>query len=212
MPNISSNTKYDSSFSDNRKGNIPKSNFSLGPEQRRPSILKQSPKPLVDQSLDIDAILQGRSIQPQHPSKGLHPIGPAKNSASSTEKDSLIDWLNEDRTTTKNHSNQPSNLFPHKITTNISNKPATNFDPDDFFSDTNNRDHSASKPPLSTTKSSAKQYYLGNSRYKPGKNKLDYFNKRNFILSIGINPKQPTRGDGFNWLMNPSDNSNSACM
>jgi hypothetical protein len=201
IPNISSQS--DSSFSDNRKGNNPKSNFSLAPEQHRTSILKKSPRPSVDQSLDIDAILQGRPIQPQQP---------AKKSASSTRRDSLIDWLNEDRSTTKNSSFQPSNLFSHKVTTNLPTKSATNLDPDDFFSNTNNRDQSATNAPLSTTKPSAKQYYMENSRYKPGKKTFYYVKKRNSTLFIGINSKQPVRGDGFNWLMDPSDNSNSACM
>jgi hypothetical protein len=168
IPNLSTFPKHDSSVSDNRKGNIP--NFSQ-PEQRKQSILKQPPKPSVDQSFDIDAILQGRSIQPQPPSKILHPIAPAKNAASATRRDSLSDWLNDDRSTTKNYSNQQSNLFPQKVTTNILGKPAIDLNPDDFFSNTNNnRDQSATKAPFSTTKSSAKQYYLGNSRYNPGQN------------------------------------------
>ncbi|CAF1489671.1 unnamed protein product [Adineta steineri] len=190
--NISSQKKYESSFVDNRKGNISKPNLSHIPEQHRTSNFKESAKPAVDQSFDIDAILQGRSIQPQQTGKGLlNPIGPSKNSASSaTRRDSLTDWLNEDRSTTKNQS---SNLFSNKITTNVSTKPTTHLDPDDFFSNTHSRDQSATRAPQSTTKSSAKQYYLGNSRYKPG-----------------INPKQTVRGDNFNWLMDPSDNSNSA--
>ncbi|CAF1360735.1 unnamed protein product, partial [Adineta steineri] len=173
-------------------GNLSKPNLSHIPEQHRTSNFKESAKPAVDQSFDIDAILQGRSIQPQQSGKGLlNPIGPSKNSASSaTRRDSLTDWLNEDRSTTKNQS---SNLFSNKITTNVSTKPTTHLDPDDFFSNTHSRDQSATRAPQSTTKSSAKQYYLGNSRYKPG-----------------INPKQTVRGDNFNWLMDPSDNSNSA--
>jgi hypothetical protein len=162
---IPSLSKYDTPASDNRKGNIPLFSNS---EQRRTSILKQpQPKPSFDQSFDIDAILQGRSIQPQQPSKFLNPIGPAKNSASSSRRDSLSDWLNDERTTaTKAH--------PQKVTTttNVLSRPAIDLNPDDFFSNAsnyNNRDQSATKAPLSTTKTSAKQYYMGSSRYKPGK-------------------------------------------
>ncbi|CAF1554320.1 unnamed protein product, partial [Adineta steineri] len=69
-------SKYDTSISENRKGNIPIfSNANIHSEQRRTSILKQPPKPAVDQSFDIDAILQGRAIPPQAP-KALHPIAP----------------------------------------------------------------------------------------------------------------------------------------
>jgi hypothetical protein len=212
IPNLSAFPKHDLSVSDNRKGNIP--NFSYATEQRRPSILKQPPKPSVDQSFDIDTILQGRSIQPQPPSKILHPIAPAKNSASSVRRDSLSDWLNEDRATTKNYPNQPSsNLFPQKVTTNMPGKPAIDLNPDDFFSNTNNRDQSAAKGPFSTTKTSAKQYYLGNSRYKPGP--FYSYNKKISFYSLrisGINPKQAGRGDGTNWFTDPSNNSNSASM
>ena len=156
-------SKYDTSISDNRKGNIPLfSNTTMNSEQRRTSILKQQPKPVVEQSFDIDAILQGRAIQPQQPAKNLHPIAPAKNSASSTRGDSLTDWLNDEYTTAKTHT--------QKITTNKSTKPAIELNPDDFFSNaSNNRDHNETKAPFSTTKPSAKQYYMGNSRYKPGK-------------------------------------------
>ncbi len=168
VPNFSTFPKHDFSISDTRKGPIPNPNFSLANEQRRPSILKHQSKPPVEQSLDIDAILQGHSIQPQQSSKVLHPIGPAKNSASSGRRDSLTDWLNEDRSNTKNHSTQPSNLFPQKITTNALGKPVIESKLDDLFSNANNRDQSATRAPLSTTKASAKQYYLGNSRYKPG--------------------------------------------
>jgi hypothetical protein len=170
MPNLSSFPKNDFSISNNPKGNIPNPNFSLATEQRRTSILKQTTKPPVEQSFDIDAILQGHSIQPQQSSKVSHPVAPTKNSASSIRRDSLTDWLNDDRANTKNHPTQPLNLFSQKVTTNVSNKPAIDLDPDDFFSNTNNRDPSAAKASLSSTKASAKQYYLGNSRYKPGKN------------------------------------------
>ncbi|CAF3829166.1 unnamed protein product, partial [Adineta steineri] len=142
--NISSQKKYESSFVDNRKGNLSKPNLSHIPEQHRTSNFKESSKPAVDQSFDIDAILQGRSIQPQQSGKSLlNPIGPSKNSASSaTRRDSLTDWLNEDRSTTKNQS---SNLFSNKLTTNVSTKPTTHLDPDDFFSNTHSRDQSATR-------------------------------------------------------------------
>jgi hypothetical protein len=172
VPNLSTFPKQDFSISDTRKGLIPNPNFSLLTEQGRPSILKQPSKPFVEQSLDIDAILQGHSIQPQQSSKVLHPIAPAKNSAALGRRDSLSDWLNEDRSNAKNHSIQPSNLFPQKVTTNASGKPAIDSNPDDFFSNTHNRDQSATRAPLAATKPSAKQYYLGSSRYKPGKNSM----------------------------------------
>jgi len=164
MPHFSSLPKAD--YSDTRKPPMPPSNFSLPPEQRKPLVTKNMPKSTVEQSFDIDAILQGHSLQPhQHPSaKHSHPMAPAKNSASSTGKDSLTDWLNEDRTTTK----LASNIFSQKVSTHASGKPPIDLNVDDFFSSTNNRDHSATKAPFSTTKPSAKQYYLGNSRYKPG--------------------------------------------
>lgn len=188
IPNFSTLPKTDFYNSDARKGHVPSSNFSLPPEQRKPSILKNAPKSTVEQSFDIDAILQGHSIQPhQYPStKHAHPVAPAKNSASSTGKDSLADWLYDDRTTTK----PTSNLYSQKVSTNASSKPPIDLNVDDFFSSTNNRDQSATKAPFSTTKPSAKHYYLGSSRYKPG-----------------INPKQTVRNDNFNWLGSPSNNT-----
>jgi hypothetical protein len=168
LPSLS---KYDSTPSDNRKGNIPLfSNSNLNSEPRRTSILKQPPKPSsVEQSFDIDAILQGRAIQPQQSSKHFHPIAPAKNSASSRKDSDISDWLNDDHITTKTHT--------QKLTTNVLGKPAINLNPDDFFSNSNNnRDQNETKPPFSTTKTSAKQYYLGNSRYKPGKIWFFFFN------------------------------------
>jgi hypothetical protein len=170
VQNLPAYPKYDYSNSDNRKGNIPNPNFSFPNEPQRPSILKHPAKPTVEQSFDIDSILQGHAIQPQQSSKALHPIAPAKNSATPIRRDSLTDWLNEDRSTTKNQATQPLNLFPQKVTTNVSGKPAIDLNPDDFFSNKNNRDQSATKGPSATTKTSAKQYYLGSSRYKPGKN------------------------------------------
>ena len=143
----------------------------------------------MDQSFDIDAILQGRSIQPQQPSKLLHPMAPAKNAAlSSAKKDNdLSDWLNDDHLISKTHT--------QKVTTTVVNKPPIDFNPDDFFSNTNNnnREQNENKAPYPPTKTSAKQYYLGNSRYKPG-----------------INPRQTVRRDSFNWLTEPTNNSNSA--
>jgi hypothetical protein len=177
IPNLSAFPKYDLSNSDNRKGNIPNPNFSFATEQHRTSILKQPSKPSVEQSFDIDAILHGHSMQPQQSSKVLHPIAPTKDSVSSARRDSLTDWLNEDRSTTKNHPNQPLNLFPQKVTTNVTGKPVIDLNSDEFFSNTNNRDQSGTKGTLTTTKPSAKQYYLGNTRYKPGKN-FDYFKRK----------------------------------
>jgi hypothetical protein len=159
LPSLS---KYDT---DNRKGNIP-----LFSEQRRTSNLKQPPKPSIDQSFDIDTILQGRSILPQQPPQKLfHPMAPAKNSVPSPRKDSGIsDWLTDDYVTTKTNT--------QKVTTNVSGKPAIGLNPDDFFFNTNNnRDQNENRAPFSTTKTSAKQYYLGNSRYKPGKIFLFFF-------------------------------------
>lgn len=225
MPTLSTLPKHDFSQADIRKVPVPNPNFSLASEQRRTTILKQAPKPTVEQSLDIDAILQGHSIQPPSqqqpppPAKTLHPLAPAKNSATSTRRDSLSDWLNEDRLHAKHNSNQTLNLFPQKVMTNIPSKPAIGLDIDDLFSTTNTRDQSATKaPPLSTTKASAKQYYLGNSRYKPGQSIIFFPEATTKSISFlfetlsGINPKQTTvRGDSFNWFTNPSGNSNAAC-
>lgn len=138
-----------------------KANISLfsNAEQRRTFVQKPSAKPSVDQSFDIDTILQGRSIQPQQPPKYSNPMPLAKNSAASSRKDSdASDWLSNDFVAPKSQ--------PPKITTNMMSKPPIALDPDDFFS---NHDHNENKAPFSTTKTSAKQYYLGNSRYKPGK-------------------------------------------
>lgn len=192
VPILPSFQKMDSMNNDQRKVSMPNPSYSLPSEQRRPSILKQPVKPSTDQSFDIDAILQGRSVQPQPASKGAsHQIGPAKNSATPSRRDSLSEWFNEERTTGRNASQAP-NLFSSKVSTNNGGKPSIDFNPDDLFSDS--RDQSASKFPSSTTKTSAKQYYMENSRYKPG-----------------LNPKQPVRRDSFSLLTDPANNSNSAC-
>ncbi|CAF3012775.1 unnamed protein product [Rotaria sp. Silwood2] len=183
--------KYDITTSDNRKGVIPVfSKSNMNSENRHASILKHPPKPAVDQSFDIDAILQGRSIQPSQSSKLAPPIAPAKDSSSSPRRDSLSDWLYDD--------NLPKKTNTQKTTTNVIGKPPMRLNPDDFFSNTsnnniNNRDQNETKAPFSTSKPSAKQYYLGNSRYKPG-----------------INPRQTVRRDSFNFLAELSNNSNSA--
>ncbi|CAF1036459.1 unnamed protein product [Rotaria sp. Silwood1] len=190
-PSVPSLPKYDLTTSDNRKGTIPVfSKSNINSENRHASILKHPHRPSVDQSFDIDAILQGRSIQPSQPSKFLSPIAPAKDSTSSPRKDSLTDWLNDDNLTKK--------ITTQKTTTNVIGKPSMRLNPDDFFSNTNNntinnRDQSETKAPFSTTKPSAKQYYLGSTRYKPG-----------------INPRQTVRRDSFNFLTELSNNSNSA--
>lgn len=211
VPNIAPLPKHDFSHSDTRKAPVPNPNFSLASEQRRTTMLKQATKPVVEQSFDIDSILQGHAVPTHQPTKTLQPLGPAKNSATSNRRDSLTDWLNEDRSNAKNNSNQALNLFPQKVTTNVPSKPAIDLNVDDFFSNTNNRDQSATKAPLSTTKASAKQYYLGNSRYKPGKSILLFNTRTNTSIILGVNSKQPVRGDSFNWFNNPSDNSNAAC-
>jgi len=76
-------------------------------------------------------------------------------------------------------------------------KTTTHFDPDDFFGNSspknNSREQNENRAPYPTTKASAKQYYLGNSRYKPG-----------------VNPRQTVRRDSFNWFSDPTNNSNSA--
>ena len=192
IPILPSFQKLDSMGTDQRKVPIPNPSFSHPTDQRRPSILKQPVKPSVEQSFDIDAILQGRSVQPQQAAKGSsYPIGPAKNSATPSRRDSLSDWFNEERSTGRNASQAP-NLFSSKVSTNMGGRPSIDFNPDDLFSDS--RDQSATRHPVSTTKASAKQYYMGNSRYKPG-----------------VNPKQPVRRDSFNLLTDPMNNSNSAC-
>ena len=185
VPNFSTFPKHDFSISDTRKGLVQNSNFSLHPEPSRPSILKQPTKPPIDESLDIDAILRGHSIQPQQAPKPSHPMAPAKNSATSVRRDSLTEWLNEDRPNAKNNSTQQlSNLFPQKITTNALGKPAIDSNLDDLFSNTNNRDQSATRAPFATTKPSAKQYYLGNTRYKPGKNSMPFEHYKDLTFSF----------------------------
>ncbi|CAM2702789.1 unnamed protein product [Rotaria socialis] len=194
IPNLSTDSKRDSSLSDNRKGNIPNSHFSLAHDQYRPSILKQPLKPAVEKSFDIDSILHGHAHQLHKPSEYKHPIHQTKTSGVSARRDSLSDWFNEDRTKPTEYSpTQPSLLFQPKVKTNVRGKPVIDMNLDDLFSNKSTRDQSATKSPLSTTKSSASHYYLGNSRYKPG-----------------INPKQTVRGDGLNWLTELSNNSNAA--
>ena len=166
VPVLPTLPKFDFTSNDQRRGPIANPTYSHQSEQRRPSILKQPTKSSTEQSFDIDTILQGRSTQQVAKGSGLLPLGPAKNSASSQRRDSLSDWLKEDRVATKNPSHA-SNLFPSKVATNAGSKPSLDFNPDDLFSDSPARDHSATKLP--TTKTSAKQYYMGNSRYKPGR-------------------------------------------
>ncbi|CAF1009971.1 unnamed protein product [Rotaria sordida] len=194
IPNFSTLHKNDSSISDNQKGHIPNPNFSFPTDQRRTLNIRRPSKISIDQSLDIDDILHGRSNQSQQPSYFKPSIQPVKNSPSSKRKDSLSDLLNQDqKLTTKNYPAQLSNIVPQKITTNVHGKPIINLNPDDFFSNTNNRDQSPRRASITTTKTSASHYYLGSSRYKPG-----------------INPKPTVRNDGFNWLTEPSNNSNAA--
>ena len=165
---VPSLSKYDFHPTDARRGNIPQySQAEPKHEARNPSILKQPPKPVVEQSFDIDAILQGRTIQPAA-SKLLHPIAPSKNAVSSPRRDSLSDWLSDDAST--------NNKAPQKVTATKPNpygRPALDANPDDFFANaSNSRDPSATRAPFSMSKPSAKQYYLGSSRYKPGRTSL----------------------------------------
>ncbi|CAF0868036.1 unnamed protein product [Rotaria sordida] len=185
--------KYDTTTSDNRKGIIPIfSKSNINSENRHGSHLKPSRKPSIDQSFDIDAILQGRSIQPPQPSKIIPPMAPIKDSVASPRRDSLSDWLNDDSLIKKSNT--------QKTTTNVISKPPMRFNADDYFSNAsnnnnnyNNRDQNETKAPFLTTKPSAKQYYLGSTRYKPG-----------------INPRQAVRRDSFNLLAELANNSNSA--
>ena len=132
--------------------------------------MKPAAKPIVEQSFDIDDILQGRMIQPHpQPSKFSNAL-PTRNKVASPRRDSLSDWLSDEISTTGKGS-------AHKVTTTTTSKqnplakPVLDLHPDDFFSgaSNNNRETSATKGLFSTTKSTAKQYYLGSSRYKPGK-------------------------------------------
>ncbi|CAF4362200.1 unnamed protein product [Rotaria magnacalcarata] len=179
--------KFDTKPLDNRKGNNSLFPSSSNYPENRSSNLKQPPKAAVDQSLDIDAILQGRSMQPQQSSKFMPSLPPAKDFSASPRRDSLPDWLNDEVLAKKTN--------PSKVPTNVISKPPMRLNQDEFFSNTNNnnRDQNETKPPFSTSKPSAKQYYLGNSRYKPG-----------------INPRQTVRRDSMNWLSELSNNSNSA--
>ena len=163
-------SKYDSNPIDTRKGNIPQySQAEPKSEARQTSNYKQPPKPSFEQSFDIDAILQGRNIQPQ-PSKFLQPIGPSKNNVSSPRRDSLSDWLSDDASA--NIKAPPAKVTSTKA--NLFGRPTLDANPDDFFANaSNSRDHSASKAPFSMNKPSAKQYYLGSSRYKPGRTVLE---------------------------------------
>lgn len=158
IPSVSALSKYDSPPLDDRRGYLPKQNFSYATDAHRPVVSKPTSKAPMDPSFDLDELLQGAS---NHSTKGAPLVRPAKNSATSMRRDSLTEWLNDERLTTKPPSNQPLNLLPAKRQAKV--------DLDDLFADSNARNPSASRAPLSTTKSSAKQYYLDNSRYKPGK-------------------------------------------
>lgn len=152
--------KFDTKPFENRKANNNLFPSSNNYSENRPSNFKQPPKPSIDQSFDIDAILQGRSVQPQQPSKFMPHIGTKKDFPVSPRRDSLDEWLHDE-----------SLLNKQKLTTNVPSKQPLRLNVDEYFSNTNNnRDQNEMKPPFSTTKPSAKQYYLGNSRYKPGKN------------------------------------------
>ena len=143
--------KNDSSTSDRGSGSQANASFPFNTGQRRPSIVKAQTKPSSNQPLDIDAILQGSS----------------KQTGSSAAKDSLWDWSADDRKTAKS-SNQPSNSFTHKVSTNAGSKPAIDVKADDLFFNTNHRDQGATNAPFAPNKASATQYYMGTSRYKPG--------------------------------------------
>ena len=160
---ISSLSKHDIITSDNRKGDIPiVSNVNINSDSRHPSILKQPPKPSADQSFDIDAMLQGRSMQPKQQTK--HLIAPTKNSASSSRRDSISDWFTNDRTTMKEQMQKPAS--------NKAGKPIFDFSADEFFSNASNnrnREQNEITAPFSTTKSPAKRFYQDIARYKPGK-------------------------------------------
>ena len=168
VPVLPTLPKYDYSHNDQHKGSPGNPTVGLHTEHRRPSILKQTTKPSADQSFDFDVMLSGRSTQQQGTKGVTLPIGPAKNSASSQRRDSLSDWLKEDRSPAKNPSNA-SNLFGGKVSTHVGTKGPLGFNPDDLFSDFPTRDQSATKNQSRPSKASAKQYYMGSSRYKPGK-------------------------------------------
>mgnify|MGYP006897241344 CR=1 FL=1 len=130
---------------------------------------QQLSKPSSDQSFDIDAILQGRTNQPQQLTKFSDPIVPVKDFVSSKRNDSLSDWLNKDEAILRNRPIQPSVLFPQKVTANVVNKPVIDLNVDDFFSNMkSNREHGTKKMPLFMTKTSTRRFYTEKSRYKPG--------------------------------------------
>ena len=157
-----------SNSNDQRRSNIPNSNFLFQTEQRRASILKPPNKPSTEQSFDLEAILQGRTTQNQQTSKISVPIGPAKNVPSQNRRDSLSDLFADERLNAKKPF-QTTNHFPTKVSTFAPGKPSLDFNADDLFSDTNNRDSSATKQKFSRTKTSAKDYYNSVARYRPSK-------------------------------------------
>lgn len=167
LPSVSNLSKFDSTLNDSRKTTIPNPSFSFPSEQRRPSILKSN-KASTEQSIDFDSIFQNTVTQPQQPSKGVFSLAPAKNSTSAHRRDSLIDLLSNDRIAS-NKIPQLPNTFSGKVSTVTTGKQPLNLNSDDFFADSTNRDTSATKQNSLMTKTSAKQYYIGNSRYKPGK-------------------------------------------
>ena len=142
------------------------SNFDANPESKRPSILKQPPKPKVEDSFDIDAILYGRSIHPP-PGNFLKAAATHKNAVVSPRKPDFPDWLSDDGSFTGNEITRKKS--PMMMKDNPLAKPITHLNPDDFFANaSNNRESSATKPPYSTSKPSARDHYLGKVRYKPG--------------------------------------------
>ena len=206
-------SKNDSFGSDRGSGSHANSNFPFATDQRRSSIVKAQTKPANNQPIDIDAILQGASTQTGSSSKASHPIAPVKSSGSSTGKDNLWDWSADDRLTTKS-SNQSSNSFTHKVSTNAGSKPAIDVKADDLFFNTNHRDKGATNAPFSTNKPSATQYYLGSSRYKPGKlTSMPARRSRRCIYPLlGLNSKQTARRDSSQWLTDLTNNSNTTRM
>jgi hypothetical protein len=154
----------DRSHQDSNKSSLSNYSDSKG-EPRRAVVTKQAPLPAIDQSVDIDAILQGRAY-PQVSSKPLQPTQvDMKTRAVVSKRDDSSNWLDDIVQTPPTRDITPKYNTRDKLW----QKPTVDQNIDDFFSNaSNNRDPITAKPPLSSTKSMAKQYYLGNTRYKPG--------------------------------------------
>lgn len=145
------------------------SDFNSNFEPKRASNVRGPAKTILEDSLGIDEILNGRSNQPTQPERALKPVAPTRNPILSPRKTDYSDIFS-DEPSGMSKGNYGQRYGPTEGKNNPLGKGIVNLNPDDYFStaSNNNRESSATKPPHSTSKQTAKQYYLNSSRYKPG--------------------------------------------